>query len=183
MNPAYTKYLEILLLWNKRINLTAVRTPEEIREKHFDDSLAVLPHIPADTRTLIDVGSGAGFPGAVIAIERPSLQVTLVESNHKKSAFLEALKREIPLPNVRVRSERVEVLRSAPGFDPFDVAVSRATWDLPEWLAIGRTLVRPGGLVIGMEGAETHDLPPGATRHPYRLGRATRAIITFHVEH
>ena len=172
------RYLDLLLLWNRRVNLTAVRDAAGIVLKHFVDSLAVVPHVPAAARTLIDVGSGGGFPGAVIALARPDLRVALVESIHKKTAFLEALRRELPLPNVTVHSKRIEDagLRA-------DVAVSRATWDLPEWLERGKTLVGPGGLVIGMEGADQHALPPGARRVPYPLGDSTRAIVLFHVEH
>jgi 16S rRNA (guanine527-N7)-methyltransferase len=179
MSDALDKYLELLLLWNKRINLTAVRDPEGIREKHFADSLALLPFIPAPARTLVDVGSGAGFPGAVLAVARPHLQVTLVESNQKKCAFLQTLRRELSLTNLTVFAVRVESLLARPDFQPFDVAVSRATWDLPEWLEVGRKLIHPGGLVIGMEGADRHPLPPDAERVTYALGTTSRAAILF----
>ncbi len=174
-----SRYLSVLLLWNRRINLTAVREPEGIVDLCFVDSLAIVPHIVASVRTLIDVGSGAGFPGAVMALARPDIAVTLVESNHKKTAFLEAVRREIPLPNLVVKSVRIESL-SPPHAD---VATSRATWDLAEWLAFGATLVRPGGMVLGMEGAEEHALPAGAERHPYPSARAAgRSSHMFHVK-
>jgi 16S rRNA (guanine527-N7)-methyltransferase len=161
-----SKYLDLLLRWNERINLTAVRDADGIVERHFLDSLAVLPHLPAAAASLIDVGSGPGFPGAVVALLRPDLAVTLVESNHKKCAFLETLRRELPLPKARVLSQRIEDVLAAPTFSPVDAAVSRATLDLPDWLALGSRLVRPGGIVLGMEGAEIRDLPPRASRHP-----------------
>jgi 16S rRNA (guanine527-N7)-methyltransferase len=170
------RYLELLLLWNRRVSLSSVRDPAGIVEKHFLDSLAVLPHVPGDATSLVDVGSGAGFPGAVIALARPALQVTLVEPIHKKAAFLEALRRELPLPNATVIALRVE----AAGVTS-DVAVSRATWDLSEWLVRGAALVPDGGIVLGMEGAEEHPLPPGAVRHSYPLGAAKRAIVALHV--
>src|SRR5215470_12728963 len=157
-------YLDILLFWNRRINLTATRDVAEIKAKHIGDGVAAAARIPADARTLIDVGSGAGFPGAVIALERPELSVVLVESNRKKAAFLEALRREVPIPNIAVRPQRIEAVGPTP---PFDVATSRATFALPEWLALGATLVRPGGLVIGFEGPTRIELPPGAERAPY----------------
>ncbi len=181
-NAALDKYLELLVLWNRRINLTAVREPDEIREKHFADSLSLLPHIPRDARTLVDVGSGAGFPGAVLAVARPDLHVTLVESNHKKAAFLQTLRRELGLDNVTVLATRLESLLAKPDFQPFHVAVSRATWDLPEWLEWGKKLIAPGGLVIGMEGADRHPLPPGAERVEYALGSAARAVVLYRPE-
>jgi 16S rRNA (guanine527-N7)-methyltransferase len=166
-DAAIAKYIELLLFWNRRINLTAIRDEPGIRSVHFGDSLAAAAHVSAETSTLVDVGSGAGFPGAVIALSRPDVQVTLVESNHKKAAFLEALRREVPLPNIRVLAQRVESIR-----ERFDVATSRATFHLPEWLSVGARLVRPGGLVIGFEGAQPTDIPPGARRVPYAPGRA-----------
>jgi 16S rRNA (guanine527-N7)-methyltransferase len=171
------RYLDLLLLWNRRVNLTAVREPRAIVPAHFVDSLAVVPAVPAQARTLVDVGSGAGFPGAVIALARPDLEVTLVEASHKKAAFLEAVRRELPLANVTVQAHRAEDLALA-----VDVAVSRATWDLGDWLARAAAWVAPGGLVIGMEGAERHDLPAGATRLPYPLDGRSRALVLFHVE-
>jgi len=179
VNAALKTYLELLLLWNRRINLTAVREPADIREKHFADSLALLPFIPPTARTLVDVGSGAGFPGAVLAIARPDLDVTLVESNQKKAAFLQTVRRELCLDNVTILAMRVEKLLARPDFRPFDVAVSRATWDLPEWLDWGTKLVHPGGLVIGMEGADRHALPPGAERVGYALGATSRAAVLY----
>lgn len=167
------RYLDLLLLWNQRINLTAVRDAAGIIEKHFLDSLAVVPHIPGDAATLVDVGSGPGFPGAVIALARPALRATLVESNQKKAAFLQALRRELPIPNVTVLAQRAE--SSAPG--TFDVAVSRATLEVPEWLALGSKLVHSGGLVIAMEGSTQYSLPPNCRRLPYPLTGATRALI------
>ncbi len=164
---AVDRYIQVLLFWNRRINLTAIRDPEGIRATHFGDSLAAAAHVSAETRTLIDVGSGAGFPGAVIALARPDVAVTLVESNHKKAAFLEALRREVPIPNIRVVADRVETIT-----DRFDVATSRATFHLPEWLSIGAKLVRPGGLVLGFEGSQATDLPPEARRIPYAPGRS-----------
>jgi 16S rRNA (guanine527-N7)-methyltransferase len=174
------RYLDLLQTWNRRINLTAIRDPGEVVEKHFVDSLAILPHLPPTPGRLVDVGSGGGFPGAVVALVRPDLQVTLVESSHKKGAFLSALKREVPVPGIRVETIRLEDLLRRPGFTPFDAAVSRATFPVLDWLDLARPLVRtPGGLVLGMEGAEHPPLPPAAERFPYRLGQADRAIVVL----
>jgi 16S rRNA (guanine527-N7)-methyltransferase len=179
LDEALERYLGLLTTWNQRINLTAVREPSEIRRKHFEDSLTVVPHLPVEAQTLVDVGSGAGFPGAVLALACPALSVTLVESSHKKAAFLRTLVRELPLPRVRVESVRVEALREGPGFAPFDVAISRATFDLPDWLKIGLTLVHPSGTVIGMEGEELHPLPDGAIRIEVPVPGATRRLVVL----
>ena len=172
------RYLDLLVVWNRKINLTAVRDAADIVTRHFVDSLAVAPFLPTAAATLVDVGSGAGFPGAVLAAARPGLAVPLVESSHKKAAFLRTIRRELPLSALTVLTERAEALPGQAGFQPFDVAVSRATWGLLDWLPIGVSLVRrPGGLVIGMEGAERHALPAGARRIEYSLDGARRALV------
>ena len=170
------RYLDLLLFWNRKVNLTAVRDPEAIIDKHFVDSLAVIPHIPPSARTLADLGTGAGFPGAVIALARPDLSVFLVESIHKKTAFLEALRRDLPLPNAIVHTIRAEDWRPA---TPPDAVISRATWDLTDWLTKGRQWVRPGGHVLAMEADTVHPLPANATRHPYPNRAGTRALIVL----
>src|SRR5438105_127511 len=85
------RYLELLLTWNRKINLTAITEPTEIVDRHFLDSLAVLPAL-GPAATLVDVGAGAGFPGAVLAIARPELRIACVESIRKKVAFLDTLR-------------------------------------------------------------------------------------------
>lgn len=175
MNERLEQFVDELLRWNARINLTAARTRDDAVQ-HVRDSLAILPHIPADARRLVDVGSGGGLPAAVIAIERPDLAVTALEPVHKKHAFLMHVRRALAA-NLDPRAERVEDHATR----DYDVATSRATFALPAWLAIGRGLVRAGGLVLAMEGAEQFDLPPGAARHPYAAGDRTRAIVVVPV--
>jgi 16S rRNA (guanine527-N7)-methyltransferase len=169
------RFAEELLRWNQRINLTAARTPDDAT-RHIRDCAALVEQVPADARRLVDVGSGGGLPAAVIALLRPDITVTALEPVHKKLAFLQHIRRVLA-PNLEPRAERLEdhVERG------YDVATSRATFALPEWLARGRALVRPGGLVLGMEGADPIDLPAGATRHPYDLDDRTRAIIVLPV--
>jgi 16S rRNA (guanine527-N7)-methyltransferase len=153
------RYLSLLLQWNRRINLTAITEPREIIERHFLDSLAVAPVLEGVT-TLIDVGSGAGFPGAVLATVRPGLRVTAIDTVRKKVAFLETLRMELA-PNLEplaVRhSELIDQGRQ------FDAAISRATWDPSDWVREGAPLVRPGGLLLAMQSAdqEPPGVPPG----------------------
>lgn len=171
------KYLILLQKWNARINLTGTRDDREIVARHLLDSLAVVPHIPADTHRLIDVGSGAGLPGAVVAMFRPGIEVTALEPIRKKHAFLATLRREMPLANFHPVAKRVDDYRASAEFDLFDTAVSRATWSLDEWLEFGSRLIHDRGTVLGMEGADERPLPPGATRHPYDIEDRTRAVV------
>src|SRR5258708_11941645 len=108
-------YLDLLLKWNARTNLTAIRDREEIVRRHFGESLFAARHLNPTTpdpgpMTLLDFGSGAGFPGLPIALLRPHLQVTLAESQNKKATFLREAVRTLDLPNVEVWSARVAAL-------------------------------------------------------------------------
>src|SRR6185295_13382842 len=112
--------------WNKVYNLTAVREPRKMLGHHLLDSLAVVAR--ASAASLLDVGSGAGLPGIPIAIASPQMQVTLIDSSHKKTAFLKQAAIELALDNVTVVSERVEAWQTA---QRFALVVSRALSDLP----------------------------------------------------
>lgn len=173
MEPALETFASELLRWNQRINLTSASTLEEVLQ-HVVDSKALLPHIPETTQRVIDIGSGGGLPAAVIAILRPELTVVALEPVHKKHAFLQHVRRLLA-PNLDARAQRIEDHPDT----GYDVATSRATFALPEWLTRGRALVRPGGIVLGMEGADTIELPTGATRHRYSLADRTRAVIVL----
>ena len=143
----FDAYLVLLLRWNSRIKLTSVVEPEAVVEKHFLDSVAVIPAIEG-VGSLVDIGAGAGFPGVPVAMLRPMLQVTLVESIQKKAAFLEALRRCLSLPNVTVEAVRMEALVAQRR--QFEAAVSRATFAPAEWVRRGAELVRPGGCLVAM---------------------------------
>ncbi len=173
--PALVQFVELFERWNQRINLSAARTPDEIA-LHVVDSLALLPHL-GDAASLIDVGSGGGFPLIVLAACRPELQIRGVEPIHKKTAFLSTAVRELRLGNVDIVTRRV----SAATDTGFDVAVSRATFALEEWLAIGSGLVKPGGRVLGMEAREQIALGPDDQRYPYAAGDRQRAVIVRRV--
>jgi 16S rRNA (guanine527-N7)-methyltransferase len=107
--PKLSAYLELLLKWNARTNLTAIRDPEEIVRRHFGESLFAGLHLASEANTLLDFGSGAGFPGLPIAILRPEIAVTLAESQNKKSTFLREAVRTIGL-KVEVWAARVETM-------------------------------------------------------------------------
>jgi 16S rRNA (guanine527-N7)-methyltransferase len=160
-------YIALLQKWNKTYNLTAVRESQRMITHHLLDCLAVLPHVRG--ANVVDVGSGAGLPGIPLALARETLNVTLVESSHKKVAFLRQAITELALQNVQVVSERVESWRPA---DRFDTVVSRAFSDLPEFMVLAGHLCAPGGTLIAMKGVHPYEeiaqLPAG-----YRLREVT----------
>jgi 16S rRNA (guanine527-N7)-methyltransferase len=146
-------YLALIQKWNKVYNLTAIREPETMLSHHLLDSLAVVPHVAA-AHTLIDVGSGAGLPGIPLALALPQLQVTLLESNHKKAAFLRQSAIELGLDRVEVVCERAEVWQPP---SPFDVVISRAFSALPEFLAAAGQLCAKDGTIIAMKGVHPYE--------------------------
>jgi len=181
--PTIYKYLELLEKWGARIRLYSAKSATELLDRHIADGMALLPHIPTQATHLIDVGSGAGFTAVPAAIFRPSLTVTALEPAYKKHAFLSAVRRELPLANLHPHPIKLNEYLKEPLSANHDVAVSRATWPLLEWLVWGTDLVRNRhGRVLGMEGLVTHPLPPGASRHPYTLAGRTRSIIVYRPE-
>ncbi|HJP97368.1 MAG TPA: 16S rRNA (guanine(527)-N(7))-methyltransferase RsmG, partial [Rhodanobacteraceae bacterium] len=138
-------YLELLAKWNRAYNLTAVRDPLKMVSRHLLDSLAALPFLHGET--LADLGSGAGVPGIPLAIVRPDLAVTLIESSGKKARFLREAARTLPLPNVTVREARVQ---DAAG--PYDSVTARAFASLADMLAWGGHLLAPEGRWLAMKG-------------------------------
>ncbi|VVM81420.1 Ribosomal RNA small subunit methyltransferase G [Pseudomonas fluorescens] len=116
-------YLALLIKWNKAYNLTAVRDPDEMVSRHLLDSLSVMPFIHSDAQSWLDVGSGGGMPGIPLAILHPHKQVTLLDSNGKKTRFLTQVKLELKLDNLQVIHSRVEEYQPA---QPFAGIISRA---------------------------------------------------------
>ena len=142
-------YLELLLRWNQRINLTAVRQPEEIVSRHFGESIFAAQHLlpPDSAAEVADLGSGAGFPGLPLKIVRPGVRLTLIESNSRKAAFLNEAARAIGLPEVRVLNARAETVETR-----FELVTLRAVERFDQAAPIAAGLVGPGGrlaLLIG----------------------------------
>ena len=158
---ALIDYIELLARWNRAYNLTAVRDPEAMVTRHLLDSLAVLPHLP-DCPRLLDIGSGPGIPGMILAICRPDSEVTLVDSNLKMTRFAAAARRALDLPNVEVRRERVERIESAAGYP---CIISRAFASLADFVRLAAPLLAEHGRLFAMKGrldpAELDALPPG----------------------
>jgi 16S rRNA (guanine527-N7)-methyltransferase len=157
-------YLALLQKWNRTYNLTAVREPSKMVAHHLLDCLAVAPHVTA--RTILDVGSGAGLPGIPLALALPQASVTLLESNHKKAAFLQQAKIELKLDNVAVACERVETWQPR---GSFEMVISRAFSDLAEFVTLAGRYVAPGGKLAAMKGLYPHEeiaqLPAGWRLH------------------
>jgi 16S rRNA (guanine527-N7)-methyltransferase len=171
------RYLQLLLPWNERVNLTGARSADAILDRHLADTFALLPHLPAHPCRLADIGAGAGFLGVGIAILRPDVECILLEPVAKKHAFLRAVARELPLRNLDPRAERLAFHVEREDFVPFDVAVSRATWPPLEWLERARPLLRPGGLAVAYEGREPIALPAGFERASYRIGSRAGSLV------
>jgi 16S rRNA (guanine527-N7)-methyltransferase len=134
--------------WNRVHNLTAVRDAEQMVTLHVLDSLSLLPHLPV-AGGVVDVGTGAGFPGITLAIARPDLRVSLLDSSHKKCAFLEQAKAELALANATVVCDRVEQWKPA---ERFEAVVSRAFAELADFVAQSAHLAAPGGKLLAMKG-------------------------------
>jgi len=145
-------YVALMQKWNKVYNLTAVRDPEKMITQHLLDSLAVLPHIAG--RRVIDVGTGPGLPGIPLALANPALEVTLLDSNHKKTSFLRQACLELGLNNATVACERVEAWRPE---EKYDVVISRAFSDLAEFASLALHLCGDMGLMLAMKGIYPHE--------------------------
>jgi 16S rRNA (guanine527-N7)-methyltransferase len=141
-------YLALLFKWNSVYNLTSVRDPAQMVVQHLLDSLAAVPAFH-DARNVLDVGAGGGLPGIVLAIARPQMQVSLIDTVHKKTAFLTQVKAELGLANVSVYTMRVEQLAVK---QPFDVITSRAFADLSDFVNWSGHLLAEGGRFIALKG-------------------------------
>ena len=154
------QHLELVGKWNRVHNLTSIRDVARAVSVHLLDSLAVVPYITG--RRLLDAGSGAGFPGIPIALAEPELQVELLDSSHKKCAFLRQALAELRLGNASVVCERLESWRPN---RQFDCILSRALAEIAELIALSAHLLAPGGVIAAMKGVhpfeELERIPPG----------------------
>jgi 16S rRNA (guanine527-N7)-methyltransferase len=169
--PQLSAYLDLLLKWNARTNLTAIRDPEEIVRRHFGESLFTGVHLAArldPSATLLDLGSGAGFPGLPIQLLLPGLQVTLAESQNKKATFLREAVRTLGLAT-RVHAARAETLTSQ-----FDCVTLRAVDHMSTALLAAQPLLKPSGWLAVL----TADPSPDAAE-VYPLPNTTHTTLTL----
>lgn len=150
---SFVAYLTELKKWNKAYNLTSLKTDEDIIIKHFLDSLLYLKAMPEGAISVMDVGSGAGFPGIPIKIIRPEIAMYLVESTRKKAAFLKHIISILRLSNIEVVQKRVEDLEAM----DVDVAVTRALFDIRDFCGKASPVLERGGLLILSKGPKVNE--------------------------
>lgn len=158
-----SQYLHLLDKWNRAYNLTAVRDIDKMVSRHILDSLAILPWIQG--RSLLDVGSGPGFPGIPLAIAQPELHVILLDSNGKKTRFLQEAKRILSLDNVEIVQARVENYRPSQGFD---TVTSRAFSELEQMISWTHHLIAKDGVWLAMKGRYP-EAELASLHHPYQV--------------
>ena len=165
-------YLALIQKWNKVYNLTALRDPGEMRTHHLLDSLSVIAPLKAQTGNrplkVLDVGAGAGLPGVVVAITRPDVDVTCVDTVAKKAAFVQQVAVELKLRNLRGLHARVETLKGG----NFDVVCSRAFASLLDFTTWSADALAPGGIWMAMKGKHPAD----------EIAALPSSVEVFHVE-
>lgn len=153
----YFKYMNLLLEWNEKINLTAITEIDEVILKHFIDSMTVLKFL-VDSETIIDVGTGAGFPGIPIAIMKPDKRITLLDSLNKRINFLNEVCNELEINNVKTYHDRAEdFAHNLDIREKYDVAISRAVANMTTLVEYLLPFVKVGGVCICMKGSEINE--------------------------
>jgi len=177
---AFEQYSQELIAWNQRVNLTSITAPDEIAVKHFLDSLSLYPLLAElpPTLSLIDVGTGAGFPGLPLKLTLPQLRLTLLESTGKKTAFLQHLIQVLQLTGVSVLTTRAEEAGRRPDQrERYDIATARAVAALPVLAEYTLPFVKQGGLVIVQKGQQPADEIKAAANALGILGGKVSQIV------
>ena len=177
----FFKYMNLLLEWNEKINLTAITIPNEIILKHFIDSITILKYIPNDIK-LIDIGTGAGFPGVPIKIINNSINVTLLDSLNKRIKFLNEIIHELKLENINATHSRVEEFgRNKLNREKYDIATSRAVASLNILAEYMLPLLKVGGKCICMKGSNIEEEIKNSKKAINTLGGEIEKIETFNL--
>ena len=181
---AFERYYQQLVVWNERVNLTAITDYEEVQIRHFLDSLSclqVLTDLAPEARC-IDIGAGAGFPGLPLKIIRPQLRLTLLESTGKKVRFLEHMVRKLGLQGVESIKGRAEELGRRPDHrESHDVALARAVAQLPVLLEYALPLLKLGGVFVAQKGMEIEEELVGARPAMEVLGGRLKEVRAVHL--
>jgi 16S rRNA (guanine527-N7)-methyltransferase len=158
MTLAFMLYKSLLLEWNEKINLTAIEEDRDVIVKHFVDSLSIVPFLK-DVHNIVDVGTGAGFPGIPLKIVLPSLEVVLLDSLDKRVGFLNTVISSLQLRGISAVHSRAEDAGSSPKYrGKFDAAVARAVAFLPVLLEYCLPMVRTDGIFIAMKGSNSEEI-------------------------
>ena len=153
----FYKYMQLLIEWNEKINLTAITKPEEIIQKHFIDSATIIKNLK-NTKTLIDIGTGAGFPGIPIKIIKPEIEIVLLDSLNKRIKFLEEIIKKLELKNIKaIHSRAEEIGKNKEYRESFDTVVSRAVANMTTLSEYTIPLVKIGGKAIYMKSSEIEE--------------------------
>ncbi len=172
-------YMQILLEWNEKINLTAITKPEEIILKHFVDSITIAKYLKSNAK-IIDVGTGAGFPGIPLKIIRQDIEVTLLDSLNKRVNFLNEVIEKLALPKIQaIHSRAEEAGKSKKYRENFDIATSRAVANLSTLAEYLLPFVKQGGQVIAMKGATIEEELEASQKAIKVLGGKVKIIDTF----
>ncbi len=172
-------YMQLLLLWNEKINLTAITEPKDIIIKHFIDSFTIAPYINKNSK-LIDIGTGAGFPGIPLKIIRPDITIILVDSLNKRINFLEEVIKTLELTNITPIHGRIEELGKNKQFrEKFDYATSRAVANLAVLSEYMVPLIKIGGKAICMKGPNVEEEVQNAKKAIKILGSVLEKVESF----
>ncbi|AEY68208.1 16S rRNA (guanine(527)-N(7))-methyltransferase RsmG [Clostridium sp. BNL1100] len=154
----FEKYMELLKEWNKKINLTAIEDDREIVIKHFIDSISIVPYISNENIKIIDVGTGAGFPGIPLKIVNPKNDITLLDSLDKRIKFLNEVINAVNITQISAIHGRAEDFGANPVYrEKYDIAVARAVSNLPVLLEYCLPFVKINGIFIAMKGSNTEE--------------------------
>lgn len=181
----FMQYLSLLLEWNEKMNLTAITDPMEVVQKHFIDCISVLPHLDLQGgETIIDVGTGAGFPGVPLKIASPALQVTLLDALQKRLTFLDTLTQSLQLSDVTLVHSRAEDGGQNPDLrEQFDLCVSRAVANLAVLLEYCLPFVKVGGRLAALKGPDAAQEIEQAQNALQTLGGKVTAVIPVTIPH
>ena len=172
----FETYYAMLADWNTRVNLTAITDPEGVAKKHFLDSLAAASYLKQGA-SVVDVGTGAGFPGLPLLILRPDLKVTLIDSLQKRLVFLDAVLKELKLSAICVHARAEDAGQNPLYREKFDVALTRAVSALPVLCELTLPLVKVGGLSIAYKGDAAEELKSSENALKLLHASAERVII------
>lgn len=176
----FFKYYELLTEWNEKINLTAITDEDEVALKHFLDSLNAARDIVTDKMKVIDVGTGAGFPGLPVKINNPGISLTLVDSLNKRINFLNEVILELGLKDVKTVHSRAEDLGVNKDYrEKYDVCVSRAVANLTTLCELCLPFVRVGGLFVSLKGPKAEEEAGEALRAIELLGGRLKTIKPY----